>query len=403
MVLRSIIFCLGVSLFTSCSGGFGIKTKESDPSSHDIDTNISPDVTEIHQLTEVDELDLEGVSEMQSFEEELYAMELQANAELLQKVEEANAPFKDPTNLSYVKFAKHLPEFDQKIHTCLDRYDEIFSAHIKDDERCVKLRDSMSDHKTRMVKRCMNLEYNDIMAEETRDRLVVTLPRSIERINRQYRQAAVMGCVLGEIPDQSDINHVFNGSAEIAKIDGNWDVVEGAAIPGWKVRFYDAELGVVEKKGLLEIQSNALYRKEVTDETNRSYMELDSGCAAGYNCPTTNVSIKQKIIVETDQQLKISFDARMRRNIAGDSVIEVHFYKKGERSSDDTLIDHFEVSDGDGYVPVGDDRTMPVSTNWELYWADLGVLEDGEYFLEINEVGTPNTYGTLIDKISIHR
>ena len=109
------------------------------------------------------------------------------------------------------------------------------------------------------------------------------------------------------------MNYVFNSSVEIGELDGKWGVKDGSEIPGWRVRFYDKDKGVVEKKGLLELQSNSLYRKSYEGTKDKHYMELDSHCAKGYSCPTTNVSIRQKIIVDAKKDYFLSFEARMRK------------------------------------------------------------------------------------------
>ena len=160
------------------------------------------------------------------------------------------------------------------------------------------LEERMSKNKFRLAKRCVRLNFQENLSDQATDRLERVLPRSIERINRQYRKASISACNLGVIPDQASVNYVFNGSAEIAELDGKWGVKPGSKIPGWSVRFYDKGKGVVEKKGLLELQSNSLYRKSYVGSKDKYYMELDSHCAKGYTCPTTNVSIRQKIIVD---------------------------------------------------------------------------------------------------------
>ena len=330
----------------------------------------------------------------QDYEDQELSLELQ--------IDNANAPFKDPNNANYSKLKKRIPDFATKLDQCINFYRGIFSAHTKDSEQCMDLEERMSKNKFRLAKRCVRLNFQENLSDQATDRLERVLPRSIERINRQYRKASITSCNLGAIPDQDSVNYVFNGSAEIAELDGKWGVKPGSEIPGWSVRFYDKEKGVVEKKGLLELQSNSLYRKSYVGSKDKYYMELDSHCAKGYTCPTTNVSIRQKIIVDKKSDFALNFEARMRNNDPLDNAIEIKFYKKGTKLKDRQALSGFEVvTDSSNVLSIEATRSIPVSTKWELYATDLGVVEPGEYFLEINEIGKPNQLGTLIDNISI--
>ena len=390
---------LVILFIVSCSATTGEEASNSTEDS----TQISSDVLEIDPLPDTSaSLTDDTVSTYEQTDEEVVLSE-QEKTTIEIEVEERNSVYKSADNPEYKKFAKHLPDFATKLPTCTDRYEEIFSASINDDPSCSSLKSRMSKDKSRMIKRCMNLEYNTLMSDETHNRLELILPRGVERIHRNYRQAALKGCIVGDVPDQSEVNYVFNGSVEVSELDGSWSVFSGSKIPGWAVRFYDVNEGVVEKKGLLEIQSNSLYRADSDSSEHRSYMELDSDCAEGYNCPTTNVSIRQKIFIEEETQFSLSFDARQRRAIEGDSVLEVRFYKKGKRAKTAPINDSFEIVRETSVESINSDANIPVSTSWETYKADLGTIEAGEYFIEINEIGTANKHGTLIDMIEIHR
>ena len=92
----------------------------------------------------------------------------------------------------------------------------------------------------------------------------------------------------------------------------------------------------------------------------------------------------------------------MRNNDPLDSAIEIKFYKKGTKLRDRQALSGFAVvTDSSNVLTIEATRSIPVSTKWELYATELGVVEPGEYFLEINEIGKPNQLGTLIDNISI--
>jgi hypothetical protein len=317
---------------------------------------------------------------------------------------DANAPFADPDAPAYAKLERRISDFDTKIDQCIYEYQNIFSAHIKDTDQCSKLFERMNKNKFTLVKRCVRVNFQENLSEEATDRLERVLPRSIERINRQYRLASLSDCNLGAIPDQSQVNYVFNSSVEIGELDGKWGVKDGSQIPGWSVRFYDKDKGVVEKKGLLEIQSNALYRKGSEGTDDKHYMELDSHCAKGYSCPTTNVSIRQKIIVDSRKDYLLSFEARMRTSDPADNSIEVKFYKKATKLADRTPLTTFVIiSENADVAEIESGKSIPVSTDWEVYGADLGVVDPGIYFVEINEIGKANRLGSLLDNISINQ
>ena len=139
------------------------------------------------------------------------------------------------------------------------------------------------------------------LSDKAKDRLERVFPRSIERVNRRYRLAELSSCVLGTIPDQSNVDYAFNGSIEVSEINGRWDVKDSSSIAGWKVRFYDKSSGSLDKNGLLELQANDIYRKEMIGSTNKHYVELDSHCPNGFSCISTNVSMRQRLLLKVKE------------------------------------------------------------------------------------------------------
>ena len=113
--------------------------------------------------------------------------------------------------------------------------------------------------------------------------------------------------------------------------------------------------------GYLEIQTNSLYRKGEDNQKDKHYMELDSHCPTG-NCPSTNVSLQQKIAIEESADSFSNFEARKRRAMENDSVIDIYFYKKGTKASDRQKLTGIKRMTIDTYVELPETETVPAST-----------------------------------------
>ena len=181
------------------------------------------------------------------------------------------------------------------------------------------------------MKRCLKVNHHPKTSDESKKRFQNIIPISIEKINRKYRQASLSGCNLGTIPDQSTVSHTFNSSVEMGEIDGSWNIKKGSEIPGWKVRFINQDQTIAGKEGYLEIQKNSLFRKGEAGESEKYYTELDSHCPKGKTCPSTNISVLQKVIVSDTAKFQLKFEARKRVMRADDSIIEIYLYKKAQK------------------------------------------------------------------------
>ena len=109
-------------------------------------------------------------------------------------------------------------------------------------------------HKQRVINRCLKYNFLPNISQNTKERLSRVYPRSKERINRRYRIAQLEGCILGDLPDQSQVDYTFNSSIEASDINGRWDIKDSASIAGWKVRFYDKDNQSIDKTGFLELR-----------------------------------------------------------------------------------------------------------------------------------------------------
>ena len=57
----------------------------------------------------------------------------------------------------------------------------------------------------------------------------------------------------------------------------------------------------------------------------------------------------------------------------------------------EVLLANFNIMRDDILVPVDPSKSIPTSTQWERYKAELGEKDPGVYFIEINEIGKSNT------------
>ena len=387
-------------LLTSCSNGLDSTIKD-----ERISAQGSQESSDANQATianiNIDDDDLR-VDTIDEDEDE--TPPTKAEEELIhEKIIELNAPFKDTANEKYTKLAKKIPDLRVALDSCISDYSSIFEAHTSDSEECSRIEERLTRHKYTLLTRCLRSEFHTKTSDEVRERLKNLIPLSVERINRKYRQAAIAGCNIGDIPDQSDVNYTFNSSVEMGTISGSWQIKQSSEVPGWRVRFYDKSKGINNKDGYLEIQSNNLFRKDHIDEKDNFYMELDSHCPTN-NCETTNVSIRQRIAIDEKTPFSLTFDAKQRRAKAGDSEIEVYFYKAKTKLADRVKLTGFEKKEGSSFVKLDESVQVPSShTSWNNYKVELGSPEPGYYFVEIIEVGESNGHGTLIDNIKIER
>jgi hypothetical protein len=317
------------------------------------------------------------------------------------EIVEANAIYKDPTNPAYEKMSLKITGFSEKLDQCISDNEILFAAHVKATSDCNDHLEILERHKQRLVNRCLKSNHYPKLSDKARDRLERVLPRSVERVNRRYRLAQLSSCVLGDIPDQSNVDYTFNGSIEVSELNGRWELKDSSSIAGWSVRFYDKDSDTLDKNGLLELQANDIYRKDLIGTRNKHYVELDSHCPSGHSCVSTNVSMKQKIIVDNKKPFTLEFDARMRNNNPEDSKMEVFIYKRGTKKDERIALSNFKTVLNGSESPVDPSQSIPISSEWVKYSVDLGELDAGQYFLEINEIGKANTLGTLLDDISI--
>ena len=323
--------------------------------------------------------------------------------QIRQEIASANAIYGDKTNPEYTKFANKIANFDQSLNSCMEENSLFFNSHIKSTPECEDHLESLEKHKQRVINRCLKYNFLPNISQNAKERLSRVYPRSKERINRRYRIAQLEGCILGDIPDQSQVDYTFNSSIEASDINGRWDIKDSASIAGWKVRFYDKDKQSIDKTGFLELQANELFRTEMASSSNTHYVELDSHCPSGQTCSTTNVSMKQKIIIDNKHNFNLYFNARKRTNASDDSIMEILFYKKGTKVADRDPLANFNIIRDNSLVPVDPSKSIPTSTQWERYKAELGEIDPGVYFIEINEIGKSNTLGSLIDNISIRQ
>ncbi|MBN2585511.1 hypothetical protein JXA59_02590 [Patescibacteria group bacterium] len=193
-------------------------------------------------------------------------------------------------------------------------------------------------------------------------------------------------------PAQAATNLVSNGSFETPEVTdpANWDIF--SSVPNWTVEWVDDILGTegLPRTPFMELQRDPLnsWSTHDTEEAGMQWTEMDSdwdGPGGQYNGEPASVKIYQDIDTDASKLYKLSFWVAPRPGHGTDDCsIEVHWGGATDPLAPITL-------DGSG-------DNVP---DWQLYEYSGLPASDGWTRLSFMDVGTPNSFGMLLDDVQL--